>query len=55
MNKTLIPTIFKAVAVPMGIAVVTMNAIGTLVPATADILLGVGLTALAFASFLKKE
>ena len=55
MNKNLIPTIFKAIAVAMGIAVVTLNAVGALAPATADVLLGIGLAALAIASLQKSE
>ena len=52
MNARLI-TIFKGAAVAMGIAVVVLGLIGTLIPATADALLGVGLTALGIAALQK--
>jgi hypothetical protein len=55
MNKHLIPTIFKAVAVAMGIAVVAMSAIGVLASNTADLLLGIGVAALAIVALQKTE
>jgi hypothetical protein len=50
----LISTIFKAVAVAMGVAVIVMGTLGALLPATADALLGVGLTALALTVLQRK-
>jgi hypothetical protein len=53
MKNKLVDTIFKAIAVAMGIAVIVLSILGTLVPATADLLLGIGLAALAIASLQK--
>jgi hypothetical protein len=49
MNR-LIQTIFKAVAVALGIAVIILNILGTLSMETAVTLLGIGLAALAISS-----
>jgi hypothetical protein len=54
MKNNLVGTIFKAIAVGMGIAVIVLGVLGTLVPATADMLLGIGLAALAISSFQKE-
>jgi len=54
MNKNLITTIFKAVALGMGVAVIVLNILGTLTVETAVSMLGIGLTALALAG-LQKE
>lgn len=53
MNKDLLDTIFKAVAVGMGVAVVTLNTLGSLTVESAITLLGIGLTCLAIASLQK--
>ena len=54
MNKNLLDTIFKAVALGMGVAVIVLNTLGTLSINTAVTLLSIGLTALAMAG-LQKE
>jgi hypothetical protein len=54
MKNNLVGTIFKAIAVAMGIAVIVLGILGTLLPATADLLLGIGLAALAIGSFQKE-
>jgi hypothetical protein len=54
MNTKIINTVLKAVAVAMGIAVVVLSVLGSLVPATGNMLLGLGLSALAVASLGKK-
>jgi hypothetical protein len=53
MNKDLLDTIFKAVALAMGVAVITLNILGSLTVDTAVTLLGIGLTCLAIASLQK--
>ena len=53
MNKDLLDTIFKAVALGMGVAVITLNILGSLTMDTAETLLGIGLTCLAIASLQK--
>ena len=53
MNKDLLDTIFKAVALGMGVAVITLNILGSLTVSTAVTLLGIGLTCLAIASLQK--
>lgn len=50
MNET-INTIFKAVAVAMGVAVIVLSILNTLSPSTGMLLLGLGVTALGVASF----
>jgi len=47
MKKNLVSIVLKAVAVAMGIAVIVMSTVGVLVHQTADMLLGIGLFALA--------
>jgi hypothetical protein len=54
MNKNLLTTIFKAVALGMGVAVIVLNLLGTLAVETAISMLSIGLTALALAA-LQKE
>ena len=54
MNKDLLGTLLKAVALGMGVAVIVLNVLGTLTVDTAVMLLGIGLTALALAG-LQKE
>jgi hypothetical protein len=54
MNKNLPTTIFKAVALGMGVAVIVLNVLGTLTVETGVSMLGIGLTSLALAT-LQKE
>jgi hypothetical protein len=53
MNKNLIDTVFKAVALGMGVAVIVLNTLGSLTADTAMTFLGIGLTALAIAGLQK--
>ena len=53
MNQNLFDTIFKAVALGMGVAVIVLNILGSLSMETAVTLLGIGLTALALAGLQK--
>jgi hypothetical protein len=53
MNKHLVTTVLKAVAVAMGIAVIVTSILGVLISQTADMLLGIGLFALAIAAMQK--
>ena len=53
MNKDLLDTIFKAVALALGVAVITLNNLDSLTIDTAVTLLGIGLTCLAIASLQK--
>jgi hypothetical protein len=53
MNKHLVTTVLKAVAVAMGIAVIVTGTLGVLTSQTADMLLGIGLFALAITAFQK--
>jgi hypothetical protein len=53
MNKNLLDTIFKAVALGMGVAVIVLNTLGSLSVDTAITLLSIGLTALAIAGLQK--
>jgi hypothetical protein len=53
MNKNIISTILKAIAVAAGVAVIVLNILGALTINTAIDLLGVGLTALAIAALQK--
>ncbi len=53
MNKNLLDTTFKAVALGMGVAVIVLNILGSLSVDTAVTLLGIGLTALAMAGLQK--
>ncbi len=52
MNKAM-NVVFKGIAVAMGIAVVVMSIIGTMTAGTADLLLGLGLSALAIDALRK--
>jgi hypothetical protein len=53
MNKHLVNTVLKAVAVAMGIAVIVTSILGVLTSQTADMLLGIGLFALAITALQK--
>ena len=53
MNKHVVPTVLKAIAVAMGVAVIVLSILGVLAGQTADLLLGMGLFALAVAAFQK--
>lgn len=53
MNKNIVSTVFKAVAVAMGVAVIVLNILGTLTVEGSVNLLAIGLTALAIASLQK--
>lgn len=53
MNKNLLDTIFKAVALGMGVAVIVLNTLGSLTVATGVAFLGIGVTALAIAGLQK--
>jgi len=53
MNKNLLDTVFKAVALGMGVAVIVLNILGSLTVDTAVTLLGIGLTALAIVGLQK--
>lgn len=50
MNGT-INTIFKAVAIAMGIAVIVLSILNTLSPSAGMLLLGLGVSVLGVASF----
>jgi hypothetical protein len=50
MNKKVLPTALKGIAVAMGVAVIVLNTIGTLTVVTAISLLSFGLTALAISA-----
>ncbi len=52
MNKVT-DTAFKGIAVAMGIAVIVLSILGTLSAATGNMLLGIGLAALAINSLKK--
>jgi hypothetical protein len=54
MNRNIVSTALKGIAVAMGIAVIVLNILGTLTTSNALSLLGIGLTALAIAA-LQKE
>ena len=53
MNKHIVPTVLKAVAVAMGIAVIVTSILGVLASQTANLLLGIGLFALAITAMQK--
>ena len=53
MNKNLLDTIFNAVALGMGVAVITLNVLGSLSIDLAITLLGIGLTCLAISGLEK--
>jgi hypothetical protein len=50
MNDKLLDTVFKAVAVAMGVAAVVLGILHAATPETTTILLGIGLFALAITS-----
>lgn len=53
MNKQIVSTALKGIALATGVAVIVLNILGTLTTNTAIDLLGVGLTALAIAALQK--
>ena len=53
MNKNVVDTVLKAVALGMGVAVIVLNTLGSLSADTAMTLLGLGVTALAIAGLQK--
>jgi hypothetical protein len=53
MYKNLVDTIFKGVALAMGVAVIVVNTLGSLPTASAFTLLGIGLAALALSGLQK--
>jgi hypothetical protein len=53
MNKNIVSTALKGIAVAMGVAVIVLNILGTLDASNAINLLGIGLTALAIAALQK--
>lgn len=55
MNKNLLDTIFKAVALGMGVAVIVLNVLGTLTARTGGSMLGIGLISLALAALQKES
>jgi hypothetical protein len=55
MSKNLMDTVFKAVALGMGVGVIVLNALDSLTDVTAVTLLGIGLAALAISGLQKSE
>jgi len=53
MNKNVVDTVLKAVALGMGVAVIVLNTLGSLSADTAMTLLGLGVAALAIAGLQK--
>ncbi len=53
MNKNIVSTALKGIALALGVAVIVLNILGTLTTDTALTLLGIGLTALAIESLQK--
>jgi len=53
MNKNLVNTILKAIALAMGVAVVVLSILGTATTSTVT-LLGFGLTSVALVQFMEK-
>ena len=53
MNKNIIDTVLKAVALGMGVAVIVLNTLGSLSADTAMTLLGIGVAALAIVGLQK--
>jgi hypothetical protein len=53
MDKHVVPTVLKAIAVAMGIAVIVTSILGILAPQTANLMLGFGLFALAITALQK--
>ena len=54
MNKNLVNTVFKAVALAMGVAVVVLNILGTATNSASIMFLGFGLVLLALLQFTEK-
>ena len=52
--REIVSTVFKALTLAMGVAVVTLSCLGSLEPQTAAVLLGIGL-ACAGAAMLEKR
>lgn len=55
MNQNLMTTIFKAVALGMGVAAIVLNVLGSLTVGTAVSMLSIGLTSLAIAGLQKEK
>jgi hypothetical protein len=55
MNKNIVSTALKGIAVAMGVAVIVLNTLGALTTETAITLLSIGLTALAIESLSRTE
>ena len=53
MNKNIVDTVLKAVALGMGVAVIVLNTLGSLSADTAMTLLGIGVAALAIVGLQK--
>ena len=53
VNKNIIDTVFNAVALAMGVAVIVLNILGSLSVDTAVTLLGIGVAALAIIGLQK--
>ena len=53
MFKNLLDTIYKGIALAMGVAVIVLNTLGSLSAGSAFTLLGIGLAALALAALQK--
>jgi hypothetical protein len=53
MNRNLLDTVFKAVALGMGVAVIVLNTLGSLTVESGVAFLGIGLTTLAIAGLQK--
>jgi hypothetical protein len=53
MNRNLLDTVFKAVALGMGVAVIVLNTLGSLTVEAGVAFLGIGLTTLAIAGLQK--
>jgi len=54
MNKNIVDTVFKAVALGMGVAVIVLSSLGSLSTETAVTFLGIGLAALAISGLQNK-
>jgi len=54
MNKHIVTTVLKAIAVAMGIAVIVTSILGVLAPQTAELMLGMGLFTLAISALQNK-
>ena len=53
MNRNLLDTVFKAVALGMGVVVIVLNTLGSLTVEAGVAFLGIGLTTLAIAGLKK--